>query len=292
MGVQGLLKYVPYREGHINEFSGCKIGVDTSCLLHRCFHAGISPGRYIGLFTRMLLENNISEVIYVLDGKPWSTKRKILQARAENRRIQHEKSEKLMQEGKVDEAVKCANRSIPITPDVILEFCETIRALNLPDTVKVIQAPYEADAQLGYLASQKIVDAIITEDSDLILYDAPVIVYKLKLSGICAIFEQKKLLEQLRRELPGITDVVILQEFRRVCILAGCDYLPKGLKGWGIRTGLRAIRNSRRTIRDILSLSKEVGEDFFKELEEAEQSFIAHTIFDPVSNTQRSFLPV
>lgn len=31
-------------------------------------------------------------------------------------------------------------------------------------------APYEADAQLAYLAQQDFVDLVITEDSDLILY--------------------------------------------------------------------------------------------------------------------------
>lgn len=39
--------------------------------------------------------------------------------------------------------------------------------------VDFIVAPYEADAQLAYLANNGIVDAVITEDSDLIAFGCP-----------------------------------------------------------------------------------------------------------------------
>lgn len=40
-------------------------------------------------------------------------------------------------------------------------------------SVKYIVAPYEADAQLTYLAVKGIIDAVITEDSDLIPFGCP-----------------------------------------------------------------------------------------------------------------------
>jgi len=39
--------------------------------------------------------------------------------------------------------------------------------------IDYIIAPYEADAQLAYLAKKKIIDIVITEDSDLILFGCP-----------------------------------------------------------------------------------------------------------------------
>lgn len=39
--------------------------------------------------------------------------------------------------------------------------------------VEFIVAPYEADAQLAYLALNNLVDAVITEDSDLVVYGCP-----------------------------------------------------------------------------------------------------------------------
>lgn len=39
--------------------------------------------------------------------------------------------------------------------------------------IDYIVAPYEADAQLAYLAMKNIVDIVITEDSDLVLFGCP-----------------------------------------------------------------------------------------------------------------------
>lgn len=39
--------------------------------------------------------------------------------------------------------------------------------------VQFIVAPYEADAQMAYMAAQGTVHAVITEDSDLIAYACP-----------------------------------------------------------------------------------------------------------------------
>ena len=39
--------------------------------------------------------------------------------------------------------------------------------------VEYIVAPYEADAQMAWLALQGLVDAVITEDSDLLPYGCP-----------------------------------------------------------------------------------------------------------------------
>jgi len=39
-----------------------------------------------------------------------------------------------------------------------------------------IISPYESDAQLAYLANKGIVDLIITEDSDLVLFGCPKVI--------------------------------------------------------------------------------------------------------------------
>lgn len=44
-------------------------------------------------------------------------------------------------------------------------------------------APYEADAQLAFLSKEDIVDAIITEDSDLLVFGAKKVLYKMDESG-------------------------------------------------------------------------------------------------------------
>ena len=44
--------------------------------------------------------------------------------------------------------------------------------------VESIVAPYEADAQLAYLCRTGYVDFILTEDSDLLAFGAPKVLYK------------------------------------------------------------------------------------------------------------------
>jgi 5'-3' exonuclease len=54
-----------------------------------------------------------------------------------------------------------------------------------------IVAPYEADSQLAYLYHSKKVDYIISEDSDMIVYDCFKIIKGLKNSGKCDVLEYK-----------------------------------------------------------------------------------------------------
>lgn len=45
--------------------------------------------------------------------------------------------------------------------------------------MEVIVAPFEADPQLAYLSKIDYVDAIVTEDSDIIVFGGKYMVYKL-----------------------------------------------------------------------------------------------------------------
>jgi len=54
---------------------------------------------------------------------------------------------------------------------------------KLNAVVECITAPYEADAQIAYLCRTKYVDLAISEDSDLIVYGAPKILFKMDGKG-------------------------------------------------------------------------------------------------------------
>lgn len=49
--------------------------------------------------------------------------------------------------------------------------------------VRYVVAPYEADAQLGFLARNGHVDAVITEDSDVLLFGCTRVLFKLERDG-------------------------------------------------------------------------------------------------------------
>lgn len=59
-----------------------------------------------------------------------------------------------------------------------------IQAL-IAEEVSYVVAPYEADAQLAYLEKKGIIDGIITEDSDLLVFGCRKVLFKLDADGRC-----------------------------------------------------------------------------------------------------------
>lgn len=96
--------------------------------------------------------------------------------------------------------------------------------------IKYIVAPYEADAQLAYLARTGQVDAVLSEDGDMLAFGCPVVLSKFnvtntstKVAGGLEI-TLDRLLRAWELDLP---------RFQDMCLLAGCDYL-RSLRGIGI----------------------------------------------------------
>lgn len=114
-----------------------------------------------------------------------------------------------------------------------------LRSHSLPFLI----APYEADGQLAYLSNSRMVDAIITEDSDLICLGVERIIYKL--GGWNGANETNRSTRVLmgtllcRKDL-GSARGIDLMDFSDVMVVvmfvsAGCDYC-NSLKGIGIAT--------------------------------------------------------
>ena len=106
--------------------------------------------------------------------------------------------------------------------------------------VEFIVAPYEADAQLAYLALNGHVEAVISEDSDLLAYGCPRVLFKMdKLGNAQQIF---------LRDLGSCTSPNLThythEMFRYVCILAGCDYLPSP-KNMGVKTAISLLSRTK-----------------------------------------------
>ncbi len=100
-----------------------------------------------------------------------------------------------------------------------------------------IVAPYEADPQLAYLERVGIVDGIITEDSDLLVFGCKSVLFKLDSDGNCIEILRSKFAACREFNFAGWTDA----EFRRMAILSGCDYLDS-IPGMGLKTAYRLVR--------------------------------------------------
>ena len=199
MGVKNLLKFVSpiCKPTNIHDFRGRKIGIDMSCFLYKALyhtnflkHINIYLGPILKIFSRVYL---------VFDGRPPISKHSELQNRAKN----------------------MVTREITsrITPELTRKV---ILAYKTNPKISVVFSPEESDSQLAYLSITKIVDVILTEDSDLIVYGCPLILFKYKPRGSCVIFKK----EFLENFIPWD-----FKTFKWICILSGCDYLRGGLKG-------------------------------------------------------------
>ncbi|XP_069150572.1 exonuclease 1 isoform X4 [Solanum lycopersicum] len=130
-------------------------------------------------------------------------------------------------------AYECYQKAVDISPSVAHDLIQVLKREN----VCYVVAPYEADAQMTFLAISKQVDAVITEDSDLIAFGCPRIIYKMDKFGQGLEFRYSKLEQNKELSLTGFTKQMLLE----MCILSGCDYL-QSLPGMGLKKAHALIK--------------------------------------------------
>ncbi|KAL6122947.1 hypothetical protein ACLB2K_075471 [Fragaria x ananassa] len=89
--------------------------------------------------------------------------------------------------------------------------------------IEFFVAPYEADAQLTHLASKKIIDAVITIDSDLIAFGCEKILYKVDFDKKTCNYYSFQRLREVNDDYKNFSK----EKFLEMSIMIGCDYLPK-----------------------------------------------------------------
>lgn len=72
----------------------------------------------------------------------------------------------LLRRGKSKLAVEQFRKCVDVTPEMAYAVIQALKAAQ----IEYVVAPYEADAQLAYLEMKGIVDGIVTEDSDLLVF--------------------------------------------------------------------------------------------------------------------------
>lgn len=149
-----------------------------------------------------------------------------------------------------------------------------------------VVAPYEADAQLAYLERVGIVDGIITEDSDLLVFGCKKVLFKLDTTTstvTCISREDFAAVASTSAgglSLLGWTDA----QFRTMAILSGCDYLPS-IPGIGLKTAWTLLRK-HKTVENTLSAlrlegKKKVPAGYLDAFRLAEKVFLHQRVYDP-----------
>lgn len=158
--------------------------------------------------------------------------------------------------------------------------------------IEYIVAPYEADAQMAYLDRIGKVAAVITEDSDLILFGCRRILYKLDKSG----YADEVCISRLRQVEEIDFSGFSLKTLRQMCILSGCDYLA-GINGLGLKTAWRYFKKYGRELERVLNAVRadhahKMPLDYEAQFLKAELTFIHQIVYDPISKSLTHLYPI
>ena len=132
--------------------------------------------------------------------------------------------------------------AVEITPQQMFNFENYIKfhpfmKNEQPLNVPFVVAPFEADAQLAYLFKQGIVEAVLTNDSDLIVYGVRHILM-IRKGGI----ETYDTQEDAGKKAVTVNQIS-LEKLWLFGFLIGCDY-AKGVKGIGIVKAFKIISDT------------------------------------------------
>ncbi|KAF4715418.1 Rad2 nuclease [Perkinsus olseni] len=335
MGVKNLLQYLKgctATKQNISDFKGKRVGIDAMCWMHRgaiacCFElvSGRESDKFLTFFLRMiaLLQGYDVTPVVVFDGCRMPGKAEEEIKRGESRATAAESAKAMIEAAGITQATqmtgevrtKCM-QAIRITNKMIRKVMCALQALG----VEFIVAAYEADAQLGYMYSAGLVDAVISEDSDVLAYGCKMMIAKLDQAGDCQVIDLSWALvgnaSKGHRNEPGSrlplkelrakygADLANLRDWTKemfidACVLAGCDYSHAcNLKGMGIKTAMKLVnkyKDWQRTLRALKiedkfrkQLAYEKYETFRKNFELARAVFCLHRVFDPKTRTCRT----
>ncbi|KAG0467886.1 hypothetical protein HPP92_017214 [Vanilla planifolia] len=244
MGIHGLLPLLRsiMQPIHAQDLRGQTVAVDTYCWLHKgavsCsvdLCKGIPTTKHIDycMHRIKLLQYHGVKLVLVFDGgllpMKFDQETKRARKRKENleRALEHEAA------GNSTAAFDCYQKAVDITPSIAFELVQVL----IKEKIDYIVAPYEADAQMTFLSIYKQVDAVITEDSDLIPFGCSRIIFKMDKFGQGVEFQSSKLGQNGDLDFTGFNKQMILE----MCILGGCDYLPS-LPSMGLKRAYALIR--------------------------------------------------
>ncbi|KAF3790260.1 Exonuclease 1 [Nymphaea thermarum] len=255
MGIPGLLPLLKSTmvPTHIKEFAGQFVAVDTYSWLHK---------------------GALSCSMELCKGQ------KTYRSRKENleRAIQHESS------GNLNAAFECYQKAVDISPSIAVELIQVLRQ----EKVEYIVAPYEADAQMAFLSINERVEAIITEDSDLIPFGCTkvtitsldlMIIFKMDKYGDGLLFQYEKLQQNRELNFIGFTKQMLLE----MCILSGCDYL-QSLPGMGPKRAhaiVQRLKCHKKIMKHLKYNGVSVPPSYEEDFKKAIWTFQHQRVYDP-----------
>ena len=205
-----------------------------------------------------------------------------------DRRSRRKESKKagleLLRLGKTSQAHQELQKSVDVTAEMARMLIEELKRAH----VQYVVAPYEADSQLVYLERKGIIQGILSEDSDLLVFGARNLITKLDQYGECILIRRDDFTACREVSLVGWSDA----DFRRMAILSGCDYLPN-ISKMGLKTAYRLIRKHKTVEKVIRAIQFDgqfkVPPTYLDDFVRAENTFLYQWVFCPEANQLVNF---
>lgn len=225
---------------------------------------------------RMLIHFGVIPYI-VFDGDRLPIKAATEAERAKGREESKKAGLELYRLQKWSQAHRELQKAVDVTPEMALQLIDELKKIG----VRYVVAPYEADAQLAYLERQGIIQGVLSEDSDLLVFGAKQLLTKLDQYGDCIEINRANFTACREISLVGWSDA----EFRRMAILSGCDYLAS-INGMGLKSAYRLVRKYK-TIEQILRMLSFDGKyhvppGYLEAFHKAELTFLHQRVYCPL----------
>ena len=186
-----------------------------------------------------ILQNQFGmEVILVIDGDSLPSKKEENAQRREERDKAFGKAIAAEKARDSRAARRFYAQSCSVTHKIRYELIKACKQLG----ISFIVAPYEADAQMARLAHTGVVDLVITEDSDILVYGCPRALFKVDFDTSRG--QEIQLMRDLGENVTPSFRNWTHDMFVFMCIISGCDYC-KGVPGIGIKLAHKLVRVHR-----------------------------------------------
>ncbi|KIW00865.1 uncharacterized protein PV09_07622 [Verruconis gallopava] len=298
MGIQGLLPLLKsiQKPCSLKQFAGQTIGVDAYGWLHRgtvsCaveLATGKPTTKYVEFAmsrVRMLKHFGITPYL-VFDGDYLPSKSKTEKERSARRKESKKLGLELLNLGRTSQAYLELQKAVDVTPEMAGLLIEELKRASVPYVV----APFEADSQMVYLEKQGLIDGILSEDSDLLVFGARRLLTKLDQYGNCIMIRRDDFTACREVSFAGWSD----REFRQMAILSGCDYL-NSIEKMGLKTAHRLLRKHRTVDRVIRALQFDgkfkVPTGYAEAFHQAELTFLHQWVYCPKAKSLVHFMPL
>jgi flap endonuclease-1 len=204
--------------------------------------SGNMTGHLSGLLyrnTRLISEG--IRPIYVFDGEPPEFKKNEIERRREIRKESERKWKEALEYGDMEGARKYAQGASRLTPEMVNEAKDLLSAMGIP----WVEAPSEGEAQCAHMCRTGSVNAVGSQDYDVLLFGAPSLVRNLSVGGRRKVPGQDRyvLVEPERIELQKMLETIGVSREQLILagMLMGNDFYP-GVKGIGSKTALKIVK--------------------------------------------------